>query len=213
MTKSKIFLSFDIEADGPTPMLNNMTSIGIYAFDENNNHVDSYQRNIKNVEGHITDPATQVEFLDTHPDLVKFLQTDQVTPYECMAELATFLSGLSNKKIVWLARPGAFDWQWLNGYYHTFGPEDKPKLGFKADCISSMWKACVRCHKIDSEKESKLWKMFTTGEAMTHNPLDDARYQAKLYQGLCTLMDNGPSYFFPTESEENQEPSISTREP
>lgn len=186
--RDNIYLSFDIEADGPSPSVNSMVSIGIYGFNGVGDEVVSYQRNIKPCSNRIVDIPTKERFWDKNPDALNFVQTDQVSAEECMSEISDLYKGLKEKnyKIVWVARPSAFDWQWLNCYYNEFGPDDKPNIGFSASCISTAFWIYCQQNKLSKEQQKELWKELKGDEDVTHNPLDDARCQGKI---MFKLMD------------------------
>lgn len=174
-----LYLSFDIEADGDVPSLSNMLSIGIVAFDKKGNEVSSFQRNIKPR----TDPRYAAnerckrEFWDKQPDLSEWVATNAVTPEQAIGELAFWLAGL-DENVAWIARPAAYDWQWLKAYYEQYKPRGAPKLDYTATCISTLWK--VYCHKygIEGDENKRVtWTRLSQGKPHTHNPEDDAREQ------------------------------------
>jgi hypothetical protein len=181
-SSNNLYLSFDIEADGPSPSVNSMVSIGIYGFDGTGNEVVSYQRNIVPPENRIVDIPTKERFWDKNPEALKFVQTNQVSAEKCMSEIAELYKKYKddNYKIVWVARPSAFDWQWLNCYYNEFGPDDKPNIGFSASCISTAFWIYCRQNNLSKDEQKELWNELKGEEEVTHNPLDDARCQAKI---------------------------------
>jgi hypothetical protein len=187
MSQKTLYLSFDIEADGDAPSVSNMLSLGIYGFDSTGKKVDEFQRNIAPHATKKPDKRCMTEFWAKNPEAWAFVQTDQVTAEECMKQLAEWYTNLATtfSKIKWVARPAAYDWQWLNNYYHEFGPKDKPSIGFKATCISTMWEVYKSLYELTKEKENKVWNHMTKGLKLTHNPLDDAKYQAQLFLNLC----------------------------
>ena len=182
----KLFLSFDIEADGPSPSRNSMLSIGISGLNENGQEIISYQRNIAPHPNRVVDQRTKIEFWDKNPEIYKFVTSNQVSAEQCMKEIIELYNKLKNQgyKISWIARPAAYDWQWLNSYYHDFGPEDKPWIGFKATCISTALDIYSKINNLSNEAWDQLIVELSQGEKMTHNPLDDARYQARVYYNL-----------------------------
>ena len=44
-------------------------------------------------------------------------------------------------------------------------------------------------NQMTQEQEDAAWNEMTAGYAMTHNPLDDAKFQAVLYIGLCERLN------------------------
>ena len=185
-----LYLSFDIEADGPAPNVNSMISIGIYGFDGMGKEVVSYQRNIEPHPTRVVDKRTKEEFWDKHPEMYKFIQTKQATAEETMNEIAKLYKSYidTGYRVNWVAWPSAYDWQWLNCYYHEFGPPDKPYIGFSAKCASTArWIYCKNNPMSDKEYNTML-ENFAEGEKATHNPLDDARYQGKISFNLFDKM-------------------------
>ena len=53
--KEKLFLSFDIESDGPTPMTNNLLSIGIIGITMDEKIIFEYEANIEPLVTHVQD--------------------------------------------------------------------------------------------------------------------------------------------------------------
>lgn len=189
-TSKTLYLSFDIEANGPCPSVNSLVSIGIYGFDNNKLKIVEYQRNIIPHPSRVIDEKNKKEFWDVNPGAFAFVQTNQVSAETCMAEIATLYQkmidlGYDPKKgIKWVARPGGYDWQWLNCYYNEFGPKNKPYIGFKPFCLSTAIDFYTKFMKLNAEEENQLWKDMKGNEKITHNPLDDARCQARMMQVL-----------------------------
>jgi hypothetical protein len=181
----KLYLSFDIEADGPSPTVNSMLSIGIYGFNGRGDEVVSYQRNIEPLRNRIMDKQTKEDFWDKNPEMYEFIRTNRISPQQCMSEIADIYNKYKNThKITWVAWPSAYDWQWLNSYYHEFGPNDKPDIGFSAKCISTaLWIYCKQ-NGLSKRQEKELWTELRGCESVTHNPLDDSRCQGKVMFGL-----------------------------
>jgi hypothetical protein len=190
--KGTVCLSFDIEADGDAPSNSNMLSIGIVAFDCTGSWKATFQRNLFPHSTKVPDQRCMEEFWAKNPVASAFVKTNCVTPEQGMRELGEFFTTLKaktgNAKFWWVARPASYDWQWLNCYYHEFGPKEKPSLGFKARCISTMYDIYKEIHDLDGAAESAAWAEMTAGQAMTHNPLDDAKFQAVLYMSLCNRL-------------------------
>lgn len=181
-----LYLSFDIEADGPAPSVNNMMSIGIWGFNGDGDEVVSYQRNLKDAPGHVLDVPTKERFWDKNPEALAFVQKDQVEPQVCMKEIADMYNKYKEEgyRITWVARPAAYDWQWVNCYYNEFGPLDKPNIGFSCSCISTAYWLYCQQNGLSKQESKALWNELKGDEEVTHNPLDDARCQGKILLGL-----------------------------
>ena len=184
---TKLYLSFDIEADGDTPMQNNMLSFGIAAYDSSGKEVGFLQRNLIPLEGHVADERCMREFWDKNPEAWEFVNQNRVPAQMAMKDLADFLMQFVEQglELVWLAYPSAYDWQWIKNYYEAYKPESAPQIGYSAKCISTMfWFYCLQ-NGLSSDKKKQLWKELTENLPHSHNPLDDARQQGIGFFNLC----------------------------
>jgi hypothetical protein len=62
LQKPKLYLSFDVETDGCSVLLNNMISIGFYGLDDFLNKVFEFDANIENLPNHKPEPACMENF-------------------------------------------------------------------------------------------------------------------------------------------------------
>lgn len=183
------YLSFDIEADGDSPSVSNMLSIGVYGLTRDKKEVCRFQRNLTPLPDKKASPRCMTEFWDKHPDAWNFVNQNRQDPILVMKELADLYIDLSKiYKLVWIAAPAAYDWQWLNAYYCLMREKypDTPNIGFKAHCISSLLTSYCKRNKLET---NKTWKELAEKEVLTHDPLDDAIVQGTLFVNLC-IKDN-----------------------
>lgn len=183
-----IYLSFDIEADGPSPQHNNMLSIGIWGFNESGEEVVSWERNLFPLSNKRADPNTMVEFWAKNLDAWNYVNLNRVTVTSAFTELHGILAKLQcNYKIEWVAWPASFDWQWLNCYYQEFTTSNQEtqwiKIGHKATCMSSIWSFYVKQQNLTKEQENTLWQQLSPGNG-NHTALTDAKMQGLLYYNL-----------------------------
>lgn len=180
-----IYISFDIEADGPTPLDNNMISFGCVAYSKNGSLIDTFMRNIKNIEGHVSDPNT-MKFWNLNKEAYKFTQENKVSPEQFVEDLSNFLKKNADEdnKIKWIARPASFDWMFLKCYYERFKKTDYFNLGYSSLCITSMYKQYIKDNKLSKEQDNELWSKLTKDHKLDHNPVNDAKYQAAIYFGI-----------------------------
>ncbi len=92
-----------------------------------------------------------------------------------------------NTKLVWVARPAAYDWMFLKCYHDLYRKHNLNAIpiGYSAVCLSSIkqvWKVFSGLKREEIDEHFKKW---TKDIVMTHNGLDDARYQARIYHGLA----------------------------
>lgn len=185
-----LYAHFDIEANGKSPGTASMLSIGIVFRTADGTQLETFQRNLYPREDRGVEERCMKEFWEKNPEAWAFVNTGRVTPWAAMADLATLLTCLaaSHKKIVWVARPAAYDWQWLKAYYDTFAPPGSPPIGFSAQCLSTLWWGFRKSTGLSDEDAQKKWDALGGEAKMTHNPVDDATFQANIWHGLCAEM-------------------------
>ncbi len=188
-TKPKIaYLSFDIEADGPSPLHNNMLSIGVWGFNEYGQEIVSWERNLYPNPNKKSDPNTMLDFWSKNLKAWQYVNTNRVTTTTAFTELHKIISELKfNYTIEWVSWPASYDWQWLNCYYHDF-VESNPgtnwtSIGYKATCMSSVWSFYVKQNNLSKEDENALWQKLSVCEA-DHTAGVDAKAQGLLYYNL-----------------------------
>lgn len=182
----RVYLSFDIEADGDSPAKNSMVSFGVVAFDEQGKEVHKYQANIKPRVGAVQGKRCMEEFWAKNPEVWKFVQTNQKEPAAFVAVIARMIEEHHEAgfKIVWLANPAAYDWQWLKAYYELYKEDSYPDIGYSAKCIGSMWtNKCRRMgwSSLEDHLESGAMKSLQAKDHVEHNPEHDARVQGLFY--------------------------------
>ena len=123
MNKPELYISIDIETDGPCPGQNSMLAIGAAAFKiDLFNPVSKFYRTIKPMDDATQDSDTMLWWA-TQPEAWEEVNTDQVEPMEAMNQFGEWLIGtgyLHNAKLVAAAWPAAFDFGFVNWYLHSY---------------------------------------------------------------------------------------------
>ncbi len=189
MKKPKLYMHFDVEADGECPDTSNMLSLGISGAVADGTEVYTYLQNITPRDDRAPGERCMREFWDKNPVAWAAVTKDQVTPACAMALLAFDVARLRETyRLTWVASPAAFDWQWLKAYWESFGPVDKPYLGYYAKCLTTMWWAYRTQYNWSKDEIAARWHSLVGGDVeLTHIPLDDARQQSKAWFSLCRL--------------------------
>jgi hypothetical protein len=199
LAKPEAFCSFDVETDGDNPMMYSMRSIGLALY-EGRDHtlVDQLYITISPQEDQegvpfAPDPHTMREFWDKHPEQWRDVNTSTVSPQEAMASLAQWLHRHYETFLVkFVARPANFDWMWLKCYYEKYGPPKKPKIGYFCHDLSALMRAYQKCHGVQDKK--KFMNQLSREAPYTHNALDDAVCQGRMYMSLRTLLDRDANH-------------------
>lgn len=192
LSKPIAWITYDIEAGGPSPAKNSMYSYGMAAITQEKGIIQTWEHILKPLPNTIEDPDTMKNFWPKHPEAYKYSTSiaNQMDPSIALNILCENLETLQKRyELVPIAWPAAFDWQWMNFYFHKFC--DRNPLGYTSKCISSMlfMAGIMTNNTMDTNIDDKLIKKFIEpGYKPTHKPLDDA-----LYQGMC--MVNALNYY------------------
>ena len=172
----EIYVSTDIEADGPIPGVYSMLSLASAAFTESGEMVGTYSVNLECLGGATQDPDT-MRWWSTQPDAWKACREDQVPPGAAMMEYANWVEGLGGKP-VFVGYPAGFDFTFVYWYLMRF--ERKSPFSFSALDVKSYVMAVLAkpYRKCTKRNFPKRW--FST-RPHTHVALDDAIEQGEMF--------------------------------
>ena len=204
MSKPEIFISFDVEADGPSPATNNCLQIALVAvcaqYEQDPDPakpeqwvVDSLDLCFTPQENRAADSETMTEFWSQYPEILSKIRANAHDPSMQMQRLSFWLQELSERYTInrWVAAPSAYDWQWVNCmYYRYLALCEKSKLfklPFKAECMSSILKGLEYLGH-DQKVVSDYVNRGTEYLPHTHYALEDATEQAYKYLRLRKFM-------------------------
>lgn len=189
------YVSFDVEMDGTNPMQNSLRSIGLALFVENVGLVDTLYMNILPRDSTSPNPKTMRDFWDRHPDQWKKVNEQPLTPEAAMVELTHWLKGHGQTyTLKWVARPACVDWMWLKCYYETFGPRDKPDLGYYCHCLATMLRTYFLVYPVRDKKP--VMAELSANLPYNHNALDDAICQGTIYMNLRKIFNQTKHQFY-----------------
>ena len=93
-----IYISCDVETDGPAPGLNSMLSIGCAAFDKNGKMISTFSANLEELEGSSADEDTAAWWL-TQPEAWKACRENTYPPKEVMVRLNDWVLDLGGRPV------------------------------------------------------------------------------------------------------------------
>jgi hypothetical protein len=157
------YVIVDVESDGPIPAEFSMVCFGAVIFDEKLEQT-FYGRTRPISERFIPDALGVSGF--SREQHLKFED-----PKAVMAHFADWLTKYSKGHPTFVSDNPAFDWQFINYYFHRF--LGRNPFGFSARRIGDLYAGLVR----DASKASD-WKKFRL-TPHTHNPVDDAKGNAE----------------------------------
>lgn len=185
----EIYVSVDIETDGPIPGSNSMLSVGAAACTLECGVFDTFAINLLTLPDASPDEKTQREFWDKHPLAYAETREKMFAPHHAMELFEQWLKELLGKPVM-VAYPAGFDFRFIYWYFIIF-------LGvcpFGFQCIDMKTYAMAKL-KIPFKKTVKahmpeVWFDFP-GNRHTHIAVDDAIEQAHLWLAMlrhCSLV-------------------------
>lgn len=177
----ELYVSVDIEADGPIPIKNSMLALGAQAFTVKDGLLDTFEINLKPLEIASPDPNT-MEWWKTQPEAWKYVTTNQIPPTIAMRQFNDWVKDLRvkyNSTPIFVAFPATFDHMFVYVYSHYL--LGYCEFRFAALDIKSYTMAVQKTAFTDVVK-SKLPKELTKGLTKhNHTPLADAIGQAEMF--------------------------------
>lgn len=165
-----IYLSVDIEADGPIPGPNSMLSLGAAAFDLDRTLLATFAVNLLPLPGAAPHPETAA-FWAQNPVPYAATQTNQRDPAEAIPAYRAFIDQLPRRPI-FVGYPAAFDHMWHHWYLHRFTGADP--CGFAPLDLKSYAAAILKTPFRQAAKRNFPPSWFAGAPAHDHTALTDA---------------------------------------
>lgn len=178
MGRGEVFVSFDIECDGPYPAHNSMLSLGAVAFSRKGEEVGVFYDTLKPYPGASPDPSTMEWWAKQDPEVQAEAFSARTEPSEVMIKFALWLKNLPGVP-VFLAWPTGYDFSFLY-FYSALLPGHQP-LGYQALDVrsfctglyaSSFWAAT----DLIPEEYTQLLP-----EERAHHPVTDSKQQGRAF--------------------------------
>src|SRR4051794_28832585 len=188
MPAADLYISFDIEADGPVPGPYSMLSIGLAVagtfdgerFERRDPAAQTIYRELRPISEAFDPEALAVSGLDRDA-----LMRDGRGPAEALREIAGWVDEVAaGFRAVAVAYPLAYDWMWLHWYLRRF--TDRTPFGFSRALDMKTMYARQADVVIDDATKDRMPPELLSARRHTHNALDDAIEQAELFQNLFT---------------------------
>jgi len=182
--RPEIYVSMDIEADGPIPGPNSMLSFAAACFNERGTMIGTFERNLELLEGAHGDPDT-MKWWATQGPAWDACRKNLVSPKEAMPALCRFLDDLAEKhkaNLVFVGYPATYDFMFVYWYlikYAGRSPFSFSGLDVKSYACAMLKKDYKACSK---RGMPKAW--FQGNRKHTHEALDDAIGQGQLFMNM-----------------------------
>jgi len=180
MAKPDVYVSIDIEADGPIPGDNSMLNLGAAAFIPGDyTPIATFETNLKPLEGATQDPDT-MKFWAREPEAWKYVTTDPVDPAEAMESFYTWSKALPARPTM-VVYP-TYDFMWMRWYLvHFLGMEKAKLYGFAALDLKSMAMPVLGTSFRGTSKRRMPKEWFKGQPKHDHTGLADAIGQGMLF--------------------------------
>jgi len=179
--KLEIYVSTDVEADGPIPGINSMLSFGSAAYLAEKTLVDTFSANLEVLPDAKPDPKT-MEWWKRQPEAWVACRENLRAPEVVMKDYLNWLKGLPGIP-VFVGYPAAYDFMFVYWYLIRFtgeSPFSHSALDIKTLAMALM--------KTDYRKSTKknMPKRWFDALPHTHRALDDAIEQGALF---CNMLE------------------------
>ena len=176
----EIYVSTDVETDGPIPGIHSMLSFGSAAYRADKTLVETFTANLELLPGATANPQT-MEWWKSQPDAWAACRTDPQPPELIMPQYVKWLKRLPGRP-VFVGYPAAFDFMFVYWYLIRFAGESP--FSHSALDIKTYAMAILGKNFRDSVKRNFPGSWFDP-LPHTHRALDDAIEQGALF---CNML-------------------------
>ncbi|MDQ3813123.1 MAG: exonuclease [Armatimonadota bacterium] len=177
---TEIYVSTDVETDGPIPGPHSMLSFGSAAYLADKTLIGTFSANLATLTGAAGDPRT-MEWWKSQPQAWAACRQNLQAPGVAMKEYVAWLKALPGKP-VFVAYPAAFDFLFIYWYLIRFTGESP--FSHSALDIKTYAMAMLKKDYRDCTKRAMPRRWFDQ-LPHTHQALDDAIEQGALF---CNML-------------------------
>jgi len=180
----ELYISIDVETNGPIPGPNSMLSLGAVALLDGE-EVGSFEQNLQELEGSAGDPDTMEWWSRQPKEIWEACRSNLFTPEAAMANFVRWISNmekLHHAKAVCVAYPAGFDFLFVYWYIVRFG--QKSPFSFSCLDMKTFAAATLRVPYRQATKKNMPREWFEGLPPHTHKALDDAREQGFLFLNM-----------------------------
>jgi hypothetical protein len=185
----EIPVSVDGEFTGLIPGPYSMISLGAVAYDAGGNELSRFKINICELPDASRDPLTMTWWAE-HPQAWEASTENPTAPKEAMDQFDRWLVALPGRPKL-MGWPLPVDFMFIYWYYVRFVGK-APPFGYDGIDIKTYAMAQMKTKTLSGESSGVSRKMVQEflgifAEEFSHDPVDDASRQGKLYFGLRAL--------------------------
>ncbi|MEX0870786.1 MAG: 3'-5' exoribonuclease [Aquisalimonadaceae bacterium] len=176
-----IFISTDVESDGPVPGLNSMLSFGSVAITQEGELTATFTRNLDALP-EARPHANTMAWWEDHPEAWKTARDNPQAPGKAMKDYLEWLRALDGRP-VFVGFPASFDFPFINYYLHRFTGE-APFATSALDITSYAMAVLQHSSFSRTSREKFPGHWFEAGLKQEHVALDDAIQQGLLFMNM-----------------------------
>lgn len=173
---AEIYVSTDVETDGPIPGPHSLLSFGSAAFTAEKEIVSTFEANLEQLPGASGHPDT-MKWWQSQPEAWAAHRTNLRAPGDAMPAYVSWLKALPGRP-VFVGYPATFDFLFVYWYLISFAGESP--FSFSALDIKSYAMAVLKTDYRDAVKRNMPKEWFDK-LPHTHKALDDAIGQGALF--------------------------------
>jgi len=170
--KREVYISVDVETSGPVPGLYALLTIGACAVEDDG---QVFSCALKPTTRNADPKALEITGLSLDD-----LEREGLDPAAAMTQFRQWiLEVAADGTPVFVGLNAAFDWAFVNDYFHRYLGENP--FGFAPLDIKAYYMGATRCTWSDT-RSSKMAARLNPQLHGDHDALHDARYQAELFR-------------------------------
>ena len=181
----KVYITINVESDGPDPALNNLLELSCILHFENGTVIDELNVKFTPLPNRKPDPFTMENFWNVNPEAWIWVTTDTVDVDSGMSQFVDFYQSYSKRySIRFVGDPASRDFVWLQEYYTNYVIFSTIKLFPYCRCLTTMRKSYQKMLNLtDDESWTLKNKMQLENDISSHVSnhigIERARRQAR----------------------------------
>jgi hypothetical protein len=177
----EIYVSVDVEADGPIPGPHSMLSLGSAAFLADKTVISTFTANLETLPAAMPHPET-MEWWKSQPEAWAACRANVQPPEKVMRDYLAWLKSLAGE-VVFVGYPVVFDYMFVQWYLMRFTGES-PFSHFALDIKTYAW-ALLRKESFREMTKSEMPSRWFDQSRQSHLALEDALEQGALF---CNML-------------------------
>lgn len=180
-----LYVSVDIEADGPYPGGHSMLSLGAAAFQAGSRDpVATFEVNLSPLPGATQDPDT-MDWWEGFPDAWEYANRNPQPPSKAMRDFAQWVQNWKHLGSPVLVTYPTWDYMWIQWYFSRFGV--KSPFGIGSLDLKSYAMCQLQSNRFKTVAKRKMPRSWFEGTPPhTHKALDDAIGQGVMWINMLS---------------------------